>query len=77
MGIRFAGSSHFFFLVQAGLSGTQFSTKSVFGLKPQCFWSSVINELNFTELSDEMKELYVEREELPARFATVFLTSRI
>lgn len=43
------------------------------GLKQQYSCSSVINEFNFTELSDEMEELHVEHKEYTERLTTIFL----
>lgn len=43
------------------------------GLKQQFSCRSIINEFNFTELSDEIEELYVEYEKYAERLATVSL----
>lgn len=43
------------------------------GLKQQFSCRSVINEFNFTELSDEIEELYIEYKEYTEQLATVSL----
>lgn len=43
------------------------------GLKQLYSCSCVINDFNFTELSDKIEELYVEHEEYTEKLATIFL----